>query len=435
MLPRVRRLLRRFVRPTVRMRLAITTGLLATLVGVVAVVGINVLMQQLPTYMFAVPRVIENSESVPVTRLTRGRTISVATPDALFRTLWLVSGSVVLVLVIASFIVSWIVAGRALAPLSDLDDAARRAARGQLRHRLAVTGPPDQLTRLAVTFNQMLGRLDQQFESHRRFAANASHELRTPLATTKAILDLAADESVPPPTPAEFRHLIDRLRTTNNRSIHLVEALLDLADSENARVDPELISLDQISQDVLIETRATAVRRQIDLSYVFNDIDCYADQQLVHMIITNLLSNAIQHNVQGGRVQLATTRQDDWAVLTVTNTGHTLTQDDLDTLADPFTRTRVGGEGHGLGLAITRNLVQANRGELNLRPAPGGGVVAEVRLPWSMPVDQPSTVDRATGSGAEAGSRSRPAGTAGEASRAPVVTAAETRARRGSAER
>src|SRR5690606_13951632 len=121
----------------------------------------------------------------------------------------------------------WVLAGRMLAPLTRITDAARRAGAGSLSHRIALPGRSDELRQLADAFDQMLARLEAQVNEQRRFAANASHELRTPLAVTRALLDVARDDP-----DHDVDELINRLAAVNERAVEVTEALLLLARAE-----------------------------------------------------------------------------------------------------------------------------------------------------------------------------------------------------------
>ena len=373
---------------TARWRLTITYGLLAALVAAGTVIAINLAMR-IPSYTFAhtlSPTAPEptgeysaRTDPADTVAVTPGNKLTTITDtSSLFDTLWLVSISIGTVLVVITTITAWIVAGRVLRPLKHLNNAARVAAAGSLTHRLDTSGARDEITTLAATFNEMLGRLDRQIESHRRFAANASHELRTPLATTKAMLQVAADSKLPVP---QTHQLIDRLMITNQRSIDLVDALLTLSDSENVALDSRPMNLQTVASDVLLESKRTARHQGVELHYDFRQAHCHADPDLVRLIITNLMSNAIRHNIVNGWAIIKTESTAGWSSVIINNTGNEFDQEQIEHFLDPFSRRRVGSEGHGLGLAITDNLIKANRGRLELSPRTGGGLIARAEFP------------------------------------------------------
>lgn len=136
----------------------------------------------------------------------------------------------------------WLLAGRMLAPLTRITDAARTAGSGSLSHRIGMKGRQDEFRELSDTFDSMLERLESHVAEQQRFAANASHELRTPLAISRTLLDVARKD------PTRDRgELVERLYAVNARAIDLTEALLllsrgDRGDFTRERVDLSLLA-------------------------------------------------------------------------------------------------------------------------------------------------------------------------------------------------
>jgi two-component system, OmpR family, sensor histidine kinase VanS len=138
----------------------------------------------------------------------------------------------------------WLLAGRMLAPLARITDAARTAGNGSLSHRIRLPGPTDEFRELADSFDTMLARLEAQVAEQQRFAANASHELRTPLAITQTLLDVARND--PDRVNGE---LVDRLHAVNARAIDLTEALLLLSRANQRSFTPEHVDLSLIAEE------------------------------------------------------------------------------------------------------------------------------------------------------------------------------------------
>jgi two-component system sensor histidine kinase VanS len=154
----------------------------------------------------------------------------------------------------------WILAGRMLAPLTRITDAARKAANGTLSHRIELEGSQDEFRELADAFDAMLGRLEAQVAEQRRFAANASHELRTPLAISQALIDVARSD--PAHDQAE---LLERLRAVNARAIDLTEALLVLSRAEQQAFTPERVDLSLLAEEAAEILLPLAEKRAITL--------------------------------------------------------------------------------------------------------------------------------------------------------------------------
>jgi two-component system, OmpR family, sensor histidine kinase VanS len=275
----------------------------------------------------------------------------------------------------------WILAGRMLAPLTRITDAARMAANGSLSHRVRLPGRSDELRELADAFDGMLARLEAHVAEQQRFAANASHELRTPLAITQALLDVARNDP--------DRHngeLDERLRAVNARAIELTEAMLLLSRADRRSFTREPVDLSLTAEEAaemllpLAEERGVAIETSGDVTPTIGS------RSLLLQLATNLVQNAIVHNLpEHGTVWITTSAQPKRVVLTVENTGEKLTPQSVSTLAEPFQRgaerIRTDHAGVGLGLAIVNSITQAHDGTLTLTPRAAGGLRVTVQLP------------------------------------------------------
>jgi signal transduction histidine kinase len=276
----------------------------------------------------------------------------------------------------------WILAGRMLSPLTRIADAARRAANGSLSHRIRMKGPKDEFRELADVFDTMLARLESHVAEQRRFAANASHELRTPLAISQTLLDVARND--PRRDPGE---LIERLRNVNTRAIDLTEALLLLSRGNSRSFTREPVDLSLIAEEATETLLPLAERRQITLDVTGQPAQTVASAPLILRMVTNLVQNAIVHNLPaGGTVTVHTQAKHGASLLWVENTGYPVPPELLPTLTEPFQRgtQRIRTDEHagvGLGLAIVHSIVQAHDGTLDLAPRPTGGLLVTIRLP------------------------------------------------------
>ena len=276
----------------------------------------------------------------------------------------------------------WILAGRMLAPLTRIGDAARMAANGSLSHRIRMEGPDDEFRELADVFDTMLERLESHVAEQQRFAANASHELRTPLAISQTLLDVARND----PT-SDQSVLIERLQAVNTRAIGLTEALLLLSRSDLRSFTREPVDLSLLAEEAAETLLPLAERRSITLDVTGETTRTVGSAALLLRMVTNLVQNGIVHNLpDGGSVTVDTARRNGSCVLRVDNTGHPLPPALVATLTEPFRRGtgRIRSDDHagvGLGLAIVHSIVQAHDGTLDLAPRRSGGLRATVRLP------------------------------------------------------
>ena len=275
----------------------------------------------------------------------------------------------------------WLLAGRMLAALRRITDATRLAAQGTLAHRIRMPGRGDEFRELADAFDGMLTRLEAHVAEQRRFAANASHELRTPLTITKTLLDVARTDP-----DRDVGELVDRLQVINARAIELTEALLVLSRADQRSFAREPVDLSLVAEEATEALLLLAETHGITVETASDAAPTVGSHALLLQMVTNLVHNAIVHNLPGqGAVWVRTTRQPEAAVLTVENTGEPIDPSLVSTLVEPFRRgterIRTDHAGVGLGLAIVRSITLAHDGSLTLTPRPAGGLRVVVELP------------------------------------------------------
>ncbi|MDX6451891.1 MAG: two-component system, OmpR family, sensor histidine kinase VanS [Gaiellaceae bacterium] len=298
-----------------------------------------------------------------------------------------IAATVLAFLLVFGLVGGWLLAGRMLAPLTRITDATRVAANGSLSHRIELEGRTDEFRELADAFDAMLARLEAHVAEQQRFAANASHELRTPLAVTQTLLDVARNDP-----SRENGELVDRLHAVNTRAIDLTEALLLLSRADQRSFIPEHVDLSLIAEEATETLLALAEQRGLTLETSGDITPTIGSPALLQQMATNLVHNAIVHNLpEHGTVWVTTSVQPKSVVLTVENTGEKLTPQLVSTLDEPFQRgsrrirTDHADVGVGLGLAIVKSITQAHDGTLTLTPRAAGGLRVTVQLPAASP--------------------------------------------------
>lgn len=273
----------------------------------------------------------------------------------------------------------WLLARWVLRPLRAMTETIARLGPASLGLRLATTGPRDETRRLSEAIDALLDRVNESYESQRRFAANASHELRTPLATQRALIEVSLAD---PLTPEQLRLLTRQLLATNERNEALVEGLLALAETEQGLLAHTPLRLDAIAADVLERLRVAADKAGVRLDLHVQEVTVVGERPLLDRMITNLVQNAIKYNGPEGTL---TVRVAPPACIVVSNTGPVVPAEAVDGLFEPF--RRLSGErlehggGAGLGLTIVRSIVAAHGGSLSATANPGGGLTVTVDLP------------------------------------------------------
>jgi two-component system, OmpR family, sensor histidine kinase VanS len=260
------------------------------------------------------------------------------------------------------------------------------AATGSLSHRIRLHGGRDEFRELADAFDTMLARLEAHVAEQRRFAANASHELRTPLAITQTLLDVARND-----VNRDAGELVDRLHAVNTRAIDLTEALLVLSRADQRSFNRENVDLSLIAEEAAESLLPLAEKRGVTVETSGSMAPTIGSHALLLQLTTNLVHNAVVHNLpEQGTVWVTTTSVHPRSVvLSVENTGETLTRQLASTLVEPFVRgnerIRTDHAGVGLGLAIVKSITEAHDGILTLTPRAAGGLCVTVQLPAAPP--------------------------------------------------
>ena len=293
------------------------------------------------------------------------------------------SGVALALMAVIALVLGWLVAGRVLRPLRTVTAAAQQISAEHLDRRLAVEGPRDELKELGDTIDGLLGRLQDSFESQRRFVANASHELRTPLTVSRALLEMIIAD--PNATVESFRATCRQVLEEGEQQEQLIDSLLLLARSQRGLERRESLDLALVTGGVLQAHEADAAARGLRFEHSLQSAWLSGDQRLIERLVSNLVENAFRHNVAQGRVRVVVGTDDGHATLAVTNTGPFVPPEDVERLLQPFQRMsqeRTGEhDGLGLGLSIVQAIAHAHDATLAVRAQFGGGLEVEVSFP------------------------------------------------------
>jgi signal transduction histidine kinase len=290
---------------------------------------------------------------------------------------------VALVAVVVAVAVAWWVAGRFLRPLREMNDSAQEISTTNLHRRLGVAGPDDELTELGRTLDELFGRLEGSFESQRRFVANASHELRTPLAGQRTILQVALAD--PDANSENLRVACEEVLALGERQERLIDALLTLACGEQGIEVREPLDLAVVLESVVASRRELAACVGVAVQVSTAPAPASGEVSLIESLTANLLDNALEYNVPGGTVEVATSRSGGESRIAISNTGPVVAAADVDRLFSPFERLGAArtsrSSGHGLGLAIVKAIAVAHGAVVTAVPRPDGGLHVLVNFP------------------------------------------------------
>ncbi|MBI3406293.1 MAG: HAMP domain-containing protein, partial [Acidobacteria bacterium] len=279
----------------------------------------------------------------------------------------------------------WWLAGRALAPVSEITALAGRISVSHLGERLPLRGTGDELDQLSAQLNRMIARLQYSFEQMSQFLSNVSHELRTPLAALRGRSEMAVRNAK---TVEEFRTIVSGNIEVHQRMAETISDLLALARAEAGQtvLNHRSENLSELLRDVVESTRPLADTNGVTLRFRANsEIHAEVDPTHVMRLVINLVDNAIKYNKKGGGVDVLLDTADGYALLSVTDTGIGIAAEDLPHIFDRFFRgdpdNSNGTGGTGLGLGLARWVANAHGGKIEVESQLGAGSCFKVWLP------------------------------------------------------
>jgi len=293
---------------------------------------------------------------------------------------------------------------KTLVPLSTMVDTVERIDAGNLAERLPCEQGQVEIDRLADSFNGMLERLETSFEAEkeakeqmRRFVADASHELRTPLTSIHGFLEVLLRGAMN--QPDKLNRSLTSMYTESERMKKLVQDLLLLAKldrSPNVQLDEG--ELDEIIKGMAPQLRFLAGNRKVSLRLT-SELKCRFDEDKIKQVVLNLFHNAVQHtDPEKGDIQISLEPASGGVELTIRDNGSGITQEHLPKLFDRFyrsdsSRTRKYG-GAGLGLAITKSLVELHGGTIRVESFEEEGTAFYVWLPILIAAAQAAVINK-----------------------------------------
>jgi two-component system OmpR family sensor kinase len=300
-----------------------------------------------------------------------------------------VQALVVAVVVALAIGVAWVTASRLLRPLRAVTAAARTITETGLDRRIDVDSD-DEVGELAVTFNQMLDRLQAAFAAQRTFIDDAGHELRTPITVIMGQLELMGDD------PGDRARTLAVVDDELQRMSRMVDDLLLLAKAEQPDfVEREPVELSDFTTELLVKARTLGDRgwRLDECAVGMVDLD---PQRLTQAML-NLARNAVEHTDPGTEVAIGSARLPGEVRLWVRDAGAGVAVEDEERIFGRFSRggaARRRSDGAGLGLAIVTAVAEAHEGRVVLDNRPGEGARFELRLPVLLPEpDEHGVVD------------------------------------------
>ena len=277
----------------------------------------------------------------------------------------------------------WLVGG-ALRPIEAISAAAVKISAGDLSQRINVAEAESELGQLAAVLNSTFARLEAAFAQQQQFTADAAHELRTPVSVMLTQTQAALNRER---SGAEYRETLEACQRASQRMRRLIESLLELArlDAGQETLKRLRFDLATVANDCADLVRPLANESGVKILAELAPLKISGDSERLALVVTNLLTNAIQYNQSGGEVRLKLESQGGLAVLTVGDTGPGISAEDLPRVFERFYRgdkSRTVSSGNaGLGLAISKAIVEAHGGTIEVASRENAGTTFTVRLP------------------------------------------------------
>lgn len=279
----------------------------------------------------------------------------------------------------------WLLARRSLSPIKQIATTASRISSYNLDERLHNRGTGDELDELVTTINSMLDRLNRSFEEIRKFSADVAHEVRTPLCAMRGEAELVLSRSH---TAEQYQEVLERFLEQFDRLNRLTNGLLLLARFEaRAHVDhTERLELGGLLQGLVELFDALAEEKGIKLQlWKEGETMTLGDRALLQQAFGNLIHNALKYTPRGGKVELKCFPEGNWVWAGVEDTGIGIPPQDLPHVFKRFYRVDKASPretgGSGLGLSISKRILEAHGGEICIHSTQGRGTRVEVRLP------------------------------------------------------
>jgi heavy metal sensor kinase len=307
-------------------------------------------------------------------------------------------------MILASSLLGWFLAGRALRPLNEVSRTAQQISGSSLDLRIVRRGAGDELDRLIEAFNHMMERLAGSFEQIKQFSTDVSHELRTPLTAIRGQLEVALFTAS---TPEQYREAMLNALEDVERLGQIVKALLLLSQSESGQLALQKtdVNLSPLVLDVVDQFQIPAEAARVELtSELPGECLIEADRIQIERLVSNLLSNAVKYTPEGGRVWVRLHRDEHEARLEVEDNGPGIPAADLPHIFDRFYRVPAVDldpeRGLGLGLSFVAWIAKAHGGTVEVASEPGRGSLFTVRLPAggpAAPAPDAARIEKASG--------------------------------------
>ncbi|MBO3444292.1 ATP-binding protein [Clostridium sp. CCUG 7971] len=324
-----------------------------------------------PIIQQTVPKKVYNNNTIENNKITQAQTITQAAQmekDKLAAT----SIISMLAVIVLGCIITYLTTGKSLESVKKLNDEIKDISEHNLSKKINEEGAEDEIKELTKSFNNMLVRIDDAFETQKQFSLNVAHELRTPLSVIQMKIDVFKKRKEQ--TTEDYKKLIGVIEKNNNRLSKVVEELLSICNRDNIERKDQ-INFDKIIKSIIVELREVASEKNINIDIDENmNVNAakafYGNEQLLYRAIYNLIENSIKYNIENGYVNIYLNEENDFISIVITNSGIGIEKEDYENIFKPFYRVdksrsrKIGGS--GLGLSIVKTIIDHHNGNIRV---------------------------------------------------------------------
>lgn len=358
----------------------VTEVLQKAMEGRTAIISTDILLRKSNVRVIGMP-VYRGDRIVAVIMLGR----STAEIHSFFELLYLIGGLLGLISMLVSGYSGFVMARQALKPMDEIGQAATRFAEGDLSCRIAMTSPDREIRSLMRTLNKMFNDLESSIQAQKRFTADASHELRIPLTILRGEIEVALRHER---SPHEYQDIMRQQLDIIERMQRIVDGLLELARADAGLLDlaHEDVDLSLLVEEVGQHHLALLSSKDVHLDMqVVDGLAVIGDEHRLSRVLFNLMNNAYKHAPINSLVTLKAYASSDQAIIEVQDQGPGIGPEHIQRIFDRFyrsdeARSREAG-GAGLGLAISKRIVEAHGGHIEVDSKLGEGTTFRIRLP------------------------------------------------------
>ena len=288
------------------------------------------------------------------------------------------------VILLLLFFIARFFAGRSIKPINTITNTSKMITRDNLKMRIPLPKTKDELYTLSKTINNLLDRIEDAIEREKQFTSDASHELRTPLTVIKGTLEVLIRK------PRETGEYEDKINYCIDEVDHLnmlVDQLLLLARFENQKQDIALesIYLNALILDVLTLNTEKIKAKKLNVKFeAEEDYYIHSDTYLILTILRNIISNAINYTENEGEVVISLSKENNETICLIKDNGIGIDQEDLETVFNPFYRSRSSEhpeiKGTGLGLSIVKRISELLHVKFKITSKKGEGTAVILKF-------------------------------------------------------